>query len=158
MLSTTGRRSLSYAFSASAIVSFSIMQAANEIAPSIASLVPEPIAKCAVAAESPIMTKFSCTHVSFLIAAKLRHLLLFRNAGFPPRNSAKIFSHISIDLSSLSPMGKFAASSWKASNPARRQISSCISTMKVLRLSSIGYACACITPHGVSTMKNLNAS
>ena len=54
--STTGRRSSSYSTSASSRSSWRPRAAASSIASSMASLVPEPIEKCAVCAASPSST------------------------------------------------------------------------------------------------------
>ena len=63
--STTGRRSASYAASAAVDVGgCSCRQAASASASSIASLVPEPIEKCAVCAASPSSTTLPCRQVS----------------------------------------------------------------------------------------------
>ena len=53
---TTGRRSASYAASASSRPGCSCRQAASASASSMASLVPEPMEKCAVCAASPSRT------------------------------------------------------------------------------------------------------
>ena len=92
---------------------------------SSASLVPEPTEKCAVAAASPISTTFSCDQVSHSTRLKLsqaeprrcRALVISR---WPPRFLAKILSQAAI------------VSSWPMrSKPARRQVASEHSTMKV---------------------------
>src|SRR6266403_1918502 len=50
------------------------MASASAMASSIASLVPEPIEKCAVALASPSSTMLSLTHRLLRIIGKLRHI------------------------------------------------------------------------------------
>src|SRR5690348_17920874 len=76
---TTGRRSASYAASPASTESCSCRQAASASASSMASLVPEPMEKCAVCAASPSSTTFSCRHVWHRTVPKLTHRELFAN-------------------------------------------------------------------------------
>ena len=60
--------------SAAAIVGARCMASASAIASSIASFVPEPIEKCAVALASPNSTMLSLTQRLLRIIGKLRHI------------------------------------------------------------------------------------
>src|SRR5262249_2037871 len=91
----------------------------------MASLVPEPTEKCAVAAASPIKTMFSCDHLSHSTRGKFsqaepRKCAAFDINRWPPRYFAKIRSQARHD------------SSWLiVSKPNLRQVGSEHSTMNV---------------------------
>lgn len=87
----------------------------------MASLVPEPMEKCAVWAASPSSTMFPCRQRSLATVVKAIQRERLPRRLWPCRASAKIFSQRAIDSASS-----------RRSSPARRQTSSCISTMKVL--------------------------
>src|SRR5580700_9036230 len=70
---TTGLRSASYAASALATLGCSCRHAARASASSIASLVPDPIEKCAVCAASPRRTTLACDHAALRTVVKLIH-------------------------------------------------------------------------------------
>ena len=110
--------------------------AANASASSMASLVPEPMEKCAVCPESPSRAMFLYTRVLLRIVRKAIHLLLFAMRFPPAMSSLKISAMRSMLSVSLTPGGRLAAST--LSSPARCHVSSCISTMNVLSLLSIG--------------------
>ena len=134
---TTGRRSASYAASAASTPACSCRQAARASASSMASLVPEPMEKCAVCAASPSSTTFRCRQASHRTVVKLTHRELFANSWCPPSTSAHRPRIISIDASSLCP-GAQTGRAPTSPNPARRHTSSCISRMKVLARSLYG--------------------
>ena len=140
--STTGRRSVSYAANASSRLGSSCKQAASAKASSIASLVPEPIEKCAVWAASPMSTTFWCRQVSLRTVPKLTHFELFANTSTCPEpvegssTSAKSSHTRAIDFSSDSPGARSAGAS--SAKPARSHTSSCISMMNVLPVASYG--------------------
>ena len=147
---TTGRRSASYAARASRMArrsatppgTCSCRQAASASASSMASLVPEPIEKCAVCAASPSSTTFSCRQVRHLTVVKVVHRELFATklwlpAPGPPSTSAHSPRMSSMEASSLRP-GARPATPAISPNPARCQTSSCISRMKVLARSLYG--------------------
>ena len=127
--STTGLRSAWYASSASVTVGCSCRHAARASASSIASLVPEPIEKCAVWAASPMRTRLPSCHRSLRTVWKLTHFELLVRIRCPRSSSAKISLIRSTACSSLTPGAKTSCSVW--SSPARRHTSECISTMKV---------------------------
>ena len=127
--STTGRRSCSYAASAAATVGCSCRHAARASASSIASLVPDPIEKCAVWAASPSSTTLPSYQCSLRTVVKLSHLELLVRTSWPWSSSAKISLIRSTAYWSETPGGSTSCS--VRSRPARRQTSSCISTMKV---------------------------
>ena len=102
----------------------------------MASLVPEPMEKCAVWAASPRSTMLPCRQDSLRTVVKLIHLELLTRTSWPSSSSAKMARMASTAASSLSP-GRNAWCS-VASKPALRQTSSCISTMKVLPSSEYG--------------------
>ena len=104
----------------------------------MASLVPEPMEKCAVCAASPSSTTFRCRQVPHRTVVNVVHRELFANSSCPPSTSAHRPRIISIDASSLCPGGSPAARSAGGPNPARRHTSSCISRMKVLARSLYG--------------------
>ncbi len=140
--STTARRSSSYVASASAMVGSSCRQAARARESSIASLVPEPIEKCAVCAASPSSTTFSWTHDSLRTVVKLIQRELFPKTAACPepvegsRTSANSSRTRAIDFSSDSPGAQSRSES--SSKPARRQTSLVISMMKVEPVASKG--------------------
>ena len=76
---------------------------ASAIASSIASLVPEPIEKCAVALASPSSTMLSLTQRLLRIIGKLRHIERLVSSGWPSRNQPKISAIRSADCCSLRP-------------------------------------------------------
>ena len=127
--STTGRRSVSYASSAASRVGCSCRQAASASASSIASLVPDPMEKCAVCAASPSSTTLPSCQCSLRTVWKLSHLELLVRIAWPCSSSAKISAIRSTAWSSETPGGRWSPS--VRSKPARRHTSSCISTMKV---------------------------
>jgi hypothetical protein len=100
---TTGRRSASYADSAASSVGCSCRHAASASASSIASLVPDPMEKCAVCAASPSRMTFSCRHVSLRTVVNLIHRELFACTACPSRMSAYSVRIVAIAASSLSP-------------------------------------------------------
>ncbi len=104
--STTGLRSSSYAASAdsrpaASPTGCSCRHAASASASSMASLVPEPIEKCAVCAASPISTTLPWRQVSLRTVRKLSQLELFANTRWPSRRSANSSRTSAIDVSSL---------------------------------------------------------
>jgi hypothetical protein len=88
-----GLRSASYAASAAA-TSFGCLPtaAARPMASSIASLVPEPIEKCAVCAESPTSATFSWNQRSHLSVANCTQSERFERSEWPASSSAKSVS------------------------------------------------------------------
>ena len=76
---------------------------ASAIASSIASLVPEPIEKCAVALASPSSTMLSLTQRLLRIIGKLRHIERLVSSGCPSRNQPKISAIRSADCFSSRP-------------------------------------------------------
>ena len=134
--STTALRSSSYAASAAATESSSCRHAARVSASSIASLVPEPIEKCAVCAASPSSTTLSCTQCSLRMVVKLIQRELFAITSCPSSTSANSSRILSIDFWSDSP-GAQARSAYSP-NPAASQTADVISTMKVLPVASNG--------------------
>ncbi len=100
----------------------------------MASLVTEPIEKCAVCAASPSSTTLRCRHRSLRTVVKLIHFELLASTWCLSRTSANSSVIRSIDFSSDSPGAK--PSSANASNPAARHTFSCISTMNVLPRAS----------------------
>ena len=102
----------------------------------MASLVPEPMEKCAVCAASPSSTTFRCRQVWHRTVVKVAHRELLANNSCPPSTSAHRPRIISIDASSLCPGARPDAAT--SPNPARRHTSSCISRMKVLARSLYG--------------------
>lgn len=118
--STTGRRSLSYAARAAGRSGCSWTQAARARASSTASLVPEPMEKCAVWAASPMRTVFPCDQCSLTTVRKVSQEEWWERSGRCPRASAKILAHCRVDSAGS-----------QVSNPAARQTSSRISTMTV---------------------------
>src|SRR5215213_4418360 len=145
--STTGRRSSSYSTSASPNSSLRPKQAASSIASSIASLVPDPIEKCAVCAASPSSTVAPALQSRQRSSLKASHTERFDSSSCPsstPANSSRQNARLSCSDNS--------------SSPARCHVSARVSTMNVLVPSSNGYACAWNTPCSVSTNANVNAS
>lgn len=124
---TTGRRSLSYAARADGRSGCSSMFAASARASSTASLVPEPMEKCAVWAASPISTVFPCDQRSLTTVRNAVQVELLPVSGLPPSASAKIRAHRPVDSRSS-----------QRSSPAARQTSSRISTMTVEALGPYG--------------------
>src|SRR5437763_449768 len=91
----------------------------------MASLVPEPTEKCAVAAASPIKTIFPCDHVSHSTRGKFnqaepRKCVAFDMRRCPPRYFSKMRSQVRLDSSCVI-----------LSKPNLRQVASEHSTMKV---------------------------
>src|ERR1700687_3383240 len=102
-LSTTGRRSASYAASAISTPGFSCRQAASASASSIASFVPEPIEKWAEWAASPIKSKLPCRqHRVRTVVNRIQRLLL-ASSGSRSNASANTSVQNAIPFSSLSP-------------------------------------------------------
>ena len=102
----------------------------------MASLVPDPIEKCAVWAASPSSTRLPPCQRWLRTVVKLSHLELLVSTAWPPSSSAKISAIRATACSSEAPGGKTRSS--VASKPARRHTSSCISTMKVEPESEYG--------------------
>ena len=102
----------------------------------MASLVPEPMEKCAVWAASPSSTMLSWNQRSLRTVVKLTQRELFARTWWPSSASEKSSRTAATEASSDSPGARSAAGI--ESNPARRQTSSCISTMKVLPWASKG--------------------
>ncbi len=103
----------------------------------MASLVPEPMEKCAVWAASPRITtlpRSPARQVSLRTVVKEIHRELLAITSWPSRMSAHSSRTRAIASSSFSP-GAHCRSS-VASNPAARQTSSCISRMKVEPVAS----------------------
>ena len=128
----------------------------------MASLVPEPMEKCAVCAASPISTTLPWCQRAQRTVVKFTHRELLpmiscppsaspdpaapRSAGpgpaaprsaspdpaAPPKTPAHRPRIISMDASSLRPGGSPAAAAAGPANPARRHTSSCASRMNVL--------------------------
>ena len=91
----------------------------------MASLVPEPIEKCAVAFASPTSTALSRTQVLLTMFGKLRHSERFRISGWPSSSAAKTRSSTgSISVSLI------------ASKPKLRQVASSVSITQVERSAS----------------------
>src|SRR5215469_12008413 len=118
----------------------------------MASLVPEPTEKCAVAAASPINTIFSCDQVSHNTRGKFsqaepRKCAAFDMSGCPARYLANMRSQVQHDSSWLMP-----------SKPNFRQVASEHSTMKVAVSESNWSACAQTQPCSVSSKMKVKAS
>ena len=64
------------------------MASASAMASSIASLVPEPIEKCAVCTASPISTTLSWYQRSLRTVGKLRHNDMLVSRRWPPKSGA----------------------------------------------------------------------
>ena len=90
------------------------------MASSMASFVPEPTEKCAVWAASPTRTTFSCDQRSFRTTGKFRQSDRFLRMGWPLSSSANSAS-----------VNATVSSSDASSRPARRQVASVVSRMKV---------------------------
>src|SRR6202158_4114024 len=90
VFSTSSRRPSSYCLNAASTVGARCMASASAIASSIASLVPEPIEKCAVALASPSSTMLSLTQRLLRIIGKLRHIERLIRSGCPSRNQSNI--------------------------------------------------------------------
>ena len=95
----------------------------SEIASSIASLVPEPIEKCAVCAASPSSTTFPWRQNALRTVTKLIHCACWRSADGRPAVGEQLLARL---RGSLGP------------SPRPRQVSSVVSTMNVLRASLYG--------------------
>ena len=95
----------------------------------MASLVPEPMEKCAVWAASPSRTTLPSCQRALRTVRKLSHLELLVRIWWPRNSSAKISLIRPTAYSSLAPGGKSSCS--VLSNPAARHTCSCISTMNV---------------------------
>src|ERR1700733_11466151 len=95
----------------------------------MASLVPDPIEKCAVCAASPNKTTRSERHERFRTVTKLIHLELLANTDRPCNADANVSRQNWTPASSETPGAREPAGT--ESNPARRQTSSPISTMNV---------------------------
>src|SRR6266581_9302953 len=112
----------------------------------MASLVPEPMEKCAVCAASPSSTTFRCRQDPQRTVVNVVHRELFANKLCPPplcspllgppSTSAHRPRIISIEASSLCPGARPPAAT--EPNPARHHTSSCISRMNVLARSLYG--------------------
>ena len=135
---TTGRRSASYAVSAASTEPCSCRQAARASASSMASLVPEPMEKCAVCAASPSSTTLPCRQVRQRTVVNVVHRELLASTSCPPSTPAHSSRIIAMDASSLRPGGSPAARSAAGPKPARRHTSSCASRMNVLADSLYG--------------------
>ena len=98
----------------------------------MASLVPEPMEKCAVCAASPISTTLAWCQRAQRTVVKFTQRELLPMISCPPSTSAHRPRIISMDASSLRPGGSPAAAAAGSANPARRHTSSCASRMKVL--------------------------
>src|ERR1700730_2632658 len=103
VFSTSSRRPSSYCCNAPSTVGARCMASARAIASSIASLVPEPIEKCAVALASPSSTMLSLTQRLLRIIGKLRHIERLVSSGWPSRNQPKICAIRPADCFSLRP-------------------------------------------------------
>ena len=106
-------------------------------ASSIASLVPEPIEKCAVCAASPSRTTLSCTQCSLRTVVKLIQRELFAITSCPSSTSANSSRIWSIDFWSDSP-GAHDAVGVARRSPAASHTAEVISTMNVLPVASNG--------------------
>ena len=106
----------------------------------MASLVPEPIEKCAVCAASPSSTTFPCRQVWQRTVVKVVHRELLADRLCPPTPGPPSRSahrpRIMLDGGFVALPRREAGSA--SVNPARRQTSSCISRMKVLACSLYG--------------------
>ena len=109
----------------SAIFAYFTTASDNAIAHSIASLVPEPMEKCADALASPRMTMFSCDQFSQKMRGKRRHIERLSISGWPASSSEKIASSLAFDPSS--------SNSW---NPWPWKQASSISNTQVERSGS----------------------
>ena len=93
---------------------------ASAIASSIASLVPEPIEKCAVALASPRSTMLPRTQRLLRIIGKLRHIERLISSGWPSRNQPKISRHaVGGFAAHPSPSGRRARTSRDRSRRSR---------------------------------------
>ena len=92
------------------------------MASSIASLVPEPIEKCAVALASPISTMLSAVHFSQRMVGKFRHSERLVMSLWPASSSANTPSRKCAD-----------AASSILSRPARLNVSGSVSITQVER-------------------------
>ena len=87
-------------------------------------------------AASPSSTTLPCRQVPLVTVAKLVHFELLARIRCPSRTSPSRSPIRAIESSSLVPGANTRDAD--AANPARRQTSSCISTMKVLPVASYG--------------------
>lgn len=106
------------------------------MASSIASLVPEPMEKCAVWAASPNSTVRPWRQVRVRTVCQSSHLELLPIRSWPSRWSANNDWQNAMLSRSFWPGTRDAGST--ASRPARRHVASSHSTMKVLRSSVNG--------------------
>jgi hypothetical protein len=97
-------------------------------------LVPEPIEKCAVCAASPSSTTFSWCQAALRTVTKLIQREWLPISRWPSSASANSSSQNAMPAASLSP----GASVSPRSSPARRQVSSDVSTMNVLSVLPYG--------------------
>jgi hypothetical protein len=95
------------------------------IASSIASLVPEPMEKCAVALASPIRTMLSFTQRPHLMVGKRRQRLRLVISLWPASSSAN-----------MSSRKRALSSSSMPSSPARAKVSGSVSMTQVLAPAS----------------------
>ena len=102
----------------------------------MASLVPEPMEKCAVCAASPSSTTLPRRQRSLRTVAKLTHRELFSSTEWPSRMSPNSSRTRPADRSSDWPGASSPPAS--AAKPARRHTLSFISTMNVLAFASYG--------------------
>jgi len=98
----------------------------------MASLVPDPMEKCAVCAASPSSTTLPWRQLAQRTVVKCTHRELLPTIRCPPSMSAHSSRMISMDVSSLRPGGSSAAAEARPSNPARCHTSSRASRMNVL--------------------------
>src|SRR5215472_6612777 len=102
----------------------------------MASLVPDPIEKCAVCAASPISTTLPCRQLRQRSVPKLIHLELLASIAWPYSMWPSRSLILEIEAWSDSPGGRLAGA--MAANPAAAHTCSCISTMNVLPDASYG--------------------
>ena len=104
----------------------------------MASLVPEPMEKCAVCAASPSSTTLPCRQRSLRTVPKLTHRELFSSTSWPSRMSANSSPDQRGRL--LVGLAGSQAAAASAAKPARRHTLSFISTMNVLPLRVVRVA------------------
>ena len=87
----------------------------------MASLVPEPMEKCAVCSASPSSTRLACDQRALCTSGNCRQIELLEISAWPSSASAKTRSHDARVSASL-----------MAAKPARSKVAASTSTMKVL--------------------------
>ena len=123
--STSSRRLVSNAARAPGTSAWARNASYSAIASSIASFVPLPIEKCAVAFASPSSTTLPIAYFAVRIIGKLRQVLRLVMSAWPSRSSANTPSR-----------NRALAASSIRSSPARAQVAGSVSITQVLRPGS----------------------